>query len=146
MKYFRAYLTDTKGFEDIDISVHCDLHIFQWLMQSIKEPDNPPSLDVGNLVSILISSDFLQMDSLVKKCLRFFKDNASQIIKRPIDLDCISPKLLNRLAHIFRNDELDQVRDKRDKVVLQLGKISGTSVRRVACRKDLRATLLFADP
>jgi hypothetical protein len=78
-------------------------------MTSIKEPDRPPQLDVGNVVSILISSDFLQMVGLVTSCLAFFKDHATSIIKSPIDLSCISPPLLAQMAAIFPSELLEQV-------------------------------------
>ena len=40
MKYFERYLSDSKSADDIDISVHCDINIFDWLMRYIhrKEP------------------------------------------------------------------------------------------------------------
>jgi len=57
MKYFEKYLCDQKNIEDIDISVHCDVNIFDWLMKYIHK--KVPKLEVKNSVSILISSDFL---------------------------------------------------------------------------------------
>jgi hypothetical protein len=33
MKYFEKYLMDQKSIDDIDISVHCDIGIFDWLMR-----------------------------------------------------------------------------------------------------------------
>ena len=36
MKYFKTYLSGTSAYDDIDISVHCDVHIFDWLMQYVK--------------------------------------------------------------------------------------------------------------
>ncbi|RYH22919.1 DUF3342 domain-containing protein [archaeon] len=59
------------GYEDIDISVHCDVEIFEWLMQYIHETkySTPLRIDKNILVSILISSDFLQMDELVEVCV-----------------------------------------------------------------------------
>ena len=36
MKYFEKYLTDTTSVDDIDISVHCDIKIFEWLMRYLK--------------------------------------------------------------------------------------------------------------
>jgi hypothetical protein len=67
MKYFEKYLTEATSVDDIDISVHCDIKIFEWLMKYLKmkeggnfEPDQtPPKLDIKNVISILISSDFL---------------------------------------------------------------------------------------
>lgn len=33
MKYFEKYLTSTTILDDIDISVHCDIKIFEWLIK-----------------------------------------------------------------------------------------------------------------
>lgn len=79
MKYFEKYLTEATSVDDIDISVHCDIKIFEWLMKYLKQkdgdktvpqptdPNDPtgPKLDIKNVISILISSDFLQMKGLV---------------------------------------------------------------------------------
>src|SRR5690606_39506337 len=75
MKYFRTYITDNCSFEDIDISVHCDINIFQWLMDYINKRDGKtPQLDIAWAISILISSDFLEMDELVETTLKFVRD------------------------------------------------------------------------
>lgn len=99
MKYFDRFLTENdSGYDDIDISVHCDIDIFEWLMAYIHEPDKPPNMDKSIVVSILISSEFLQMDSLVELCLEHICSNLNDIVKLPIDLSCISEKLVNKLA------------------------------------------------
>lgn len=67
MKYFEKYLTEATSVEDIDISVHCDIKIFEWLMKYLKLKESNqfssdeiiPKLDIKNVISILISSDFL---------------------------------------------------------------------------------------
>ena len=41
MKYFEKYLKDTSSPEEIDISVHCDVNIFEWLMQYISQKEAP---------------------------------------------------------------------------------------------------------
>ena len=33
MKYFEPYLTGANAGDDLDISVHCDVYIFDWLVQ-----------------------------------------------------------------------------------------------------------------
>ena len=57
MKYFEKYLSGAKSCDDIDISVHCDINIFDWLIRYVHSAH--PKLEVKNAVSILISSDFL---------------------------------------------------------------------------------------
>jgi hypothetical protein len=101
MKYFEKFLAENEnGYDDIDISVHCDVEIFEWLMTYIHEPNNPPTIEKGIIVSILISSEFLQMDMLVEHCVQHVASNLNEIIKLPIDLSCISEKLVNRIAFI----------------------------------------------
>lgn len=78
MKYFEKYLSDSKSADDIDISVHCDINIFDWLMRYIHRKE--PVIEVKNSVSILISSDFLQMDELVEEALNYVARKISQII------------------------------------------------------------------
>ena len=36
MKYFERHLNMSDSAEDIDISVQCDLDIFEWLMKHVK--------------------------------------------------------------------------------------------------------------
>ena len=37
MKYFGEYLsTDAQHMEEVDISVHCDVQIFDWLIKYVK--------------------------------------------------------------------------------------------------------------
>lgn len=64
MGYF-ADVTAGQRLEDMDISVHCDLQIFEWLMRWVKKSDLPeevwPSLDSTNVVPILVSAGFLQV-------------------------------------------------------------------------------------
>jgi Domain of unknown function (DUF3342) len=40
-----------------------------------------PKLDQKNVVSILISADFLKIDKLVKECMDFFVSNIEEISK-----------------------------------------------------------------
>jgi hypothetical protein len=36
MKYFEKHLTMSDSADDIDISVQCDIDIFEWLMKHVK--------------------------------------------------------------------------------------------------------------
>jgi hypothetical protein len=123
MRYFERFLAENEsGYDDIDISVHCDVEIFEWLMSYIHEPDKPPVLDKAIVVSILISSEFLQMDSLVELCLENIATNLGDIIRLPIDLSCISDKLVNRLAALTQPKMLAQTKDRKDKILNKLYK------------------------
>ena len=54
MKYFAEYLsTDAQRWEDVDISVHCDVQIFDWLMKYVKRQtrDVPVPPKLGKLLA-----------------------------------------------------------------------------------------------
>lgn len=104
MKYFEKYLTEATSVDDIDISVHCDIKIFEWLMKYLKQKDSiekgqpqiipddgtGPKLDIKNVISILISSDFLQMKGLVQECIDFVIENLHDVVRLPIDMNCLN--------------------------------------------------------
>jgi hypothetical protein len=100
MKYFEKYLTGASSIDDIDISVHCDINIFDWLIKYMhKNPcEDSPKLEVNNVISILISSDFLQMSHLVGECVEFIALRISDIVRLPIDMNCLNSGLVKRIA------------------------------------------------
>lgn len=122
MKYFKSYLSSAGSLDDVDISVHCDVEIFEWLMQYIHDSFDPPKLDKAIVVSILISSEFLQMEPLVEVCLQYTATHLNEIIKLPIDLSCISEKLLNKLTILTPPRILAATKDKKDKILNKLYK------------------------
>jgi hypothetical protein len=116
MKYFESYLSASNQYDDIDISVHCDVYIFEWLMRFINNPQAPPELKCKSAVSILISSDFLRMKRLVDNCLTFVHQHINQVIKLPIDLNCINNNLVGKLAVLFSVQDLEHIEDRRNKL------------------------------
>ncbi|XP_074143098.1 SANT and BTB domain regulator of class switch recombination [Sminthopsis crassicaudata] len=122
MKYFAEYLSvDAQRWEEVDISVHCDVHIFNWLIQYVKrnskenENCDIPTLEPGNVISILISSEFLKMDSLVEQCIHYCHKHMNAIVSTPCNMNCINANLLTRIADLFTHNEVDDVKDKKDK-------------------------------
>ncbi|XP_027760034.1 uncharacterized protein KIAA1841 homolog isoform X2 [Empidonax traillii] len=122
MKYFGEYLSvDAQRWEEVDISVHCDVHIFDWLIRYVKrnardsELNEMPTLEPSNVISILISSEFLKMDSLVEKCIHYCHKNMNAIVATPCNMNCINANLVTHIADLFRHNELEELKDKRDK-------------------------------
>ncbi|XP_063085539.1 SANT and BTB domain regulator of class switch recombination isoform X2 [Cavia porcellus] len=122
MKYFAEYLSmDAQRWEEVDISVHCDVHIFNWLIKYVKRNTKEnkdcetPTLEPGNVISILISSEFLKMDSLVEQCIQYCHKNMNAIVATPCNMNCINANLLTRIADLFTHNEVDDLKDKKDK-------------------------------
>ncbi|KAM5227380.1 SANT and BTB domain regulator of class switch recombination isoform 3-T3 [Ctenodactylus gundi] len=122
MKYFAEYLSmDAQRWEEVDISVHCDVHIFNWLIKYVKRNTEEnkgcetPALEPGNVISILISSEFLKMDSLVEQCIQYCHKNMNAIVATPCNMNCINANLLTRIADLFTHNEVDDLKDKKDK-------------------------------
>lgn len=72
MGYF-ADVTSGQRLEDMDISVHCDLQIFEWLMKWVKRDtisqEMWQTLDSSNVVPILVSASFLQVKFLKRNLI-----------------------------------------------------------------------------
>ncbi|XP_058134608.1 SANT and BTB domain regulator of class switch recombination isoform X3 [Dasypus novemcinctus] len=122
MKYFAEYLSmDAQRWEEVDISVHCDVHIFNWLIKYVKRNTKEnkdceiPTLEPGNVISILISSEFLKMDSLVEQCIQYCHKNMNAIVATPCNMNCINANLLTRITDLFTHGEVDDLKDKKDK-------------------------------
>ncbi|KAL9981392.1 hypothetical protein ACROYT_G010092 [Oculina patagonica] len=126
MRYFAEYLSvEAQRWEEVDISVHCDVQIFDWLMKYVKRrlhekskstsEEKKPRLEPNNVISILISSDFLKMDALVTECIKFCHENMSSIVATPCNMNCINDKLVTRMAKLFTHTELEGIKDRKDK-------------------------------
>ncbi|KAJ3610576.1 hypothetical protein NHX12_022668 [Muraenolepis orangiensis] len=114
MRYFAEYLSvDSQRWEEVDISVHCDVQIFDWLMNYVRR--NTPAEEPSNVISILISSEFLKMDTLVEECIQYCHKHISAIVATPCNMNCINSTLAMRIADLFNHNEADDVRDKKDK-------------------------------
>ncbi|GMH66651.1 hypothetical protein TrRE_jg4022 [Triparma retinervis] len=132
MKYFKSYIPDQEvpdpdngvvaEADDIDISVHCDIYIFEFLVDYMKSPRIAPKFETSSVVSILISSEFLQMDELVVKCLRFIAQNLGAILMLPVDLTCVSDAMCAKLAKLCPAEALVGAVDKKGKLLPRLYK------------------------
>uniref|UniRef100_A0A3B4YBB6 SANT and BTB domain regulator of CSR n=1 Tax=Seriola lalandi dorsalis TaxID=1841481 RepID=A0A3B4YBB6_SERLL len=122
MRYFAEYLSvDPQRWEEVDISVHCDVQIFDWLMNYVRRNSagegnkDKPRLEPSNVISILISSEFLKMDTLVEECIQYCHKHMSAIVATPCNMNCINSNLATRIAELFNHNEADDIRDKKDK-------------------------------
>jgi hypothetical protein len=120
MRYFADYLKDEPDqIEEVDISVHCDLDIFQWLMSFVNRRSSSklPELEPRIAVSILISSDFLKMDKLVRQSLDYIHEHINEIMATNCNVSCIPDSLFHQLAKHFDNPyELEQIHDRKNKI------------------------------
>ena len=106
MPYFQKYLNEK--LTDAEISVHCDIKIFEWLINYVKKRVSKSSekrtdrgmmklkMEPPQSVSILISSYFLKMEPLVEESLEFCYRNMTEVLETNGNLNCISQPLLKR--------------------------------------------------
>eukprot|EP00359_Climacostomum_virens_P000438 CAMPEP_0204897116 /NCGR_PEP_ID=MMETSP1397-20131031/556_1 /ASSEMBLY_ACC=CAM_ASM_000891 /TAXON_ID=49980 /ORGANISM="Climacostomum Climacostomum virens, Strain Stock W-24" /LENGTH=258 /DNA_ID=CAMNT_0052064823 /DNA_START=64 /DNA_END=837 /DNA_ORIENTATION=- len=120
MKFFEPHLSGPESLEGIDITLHCSIKVFKSLMQFLHEGSSDNILKVSNVISILISSEYLQVDLLTDKCLQFIVDDINEVVKRPIDFACINDKLMRRLAGLVDVQKLDEIIDIRDKLLSRI--------------------------
>ncbi|XP_076624868.1 uncharacterized protein LOC143343648 [Colletes latitarsis] len=123
MRYF-ADITAGQKLEEIDISVHCDIVIFDWLMRWVKKDiikkSEWPILEPNNVIPIMVSASFLQMEPLLENCLQYCHVNMSSILKTSTILTCLDDNLLTRLVERFTNEDVEVLKDKKDKIQSKL--------------------------
>jgi hypothetical protein len=122
MGYFKD-ITSGQSLDDVDISVHCDIAIFEWLMNWIKHSSDAvddysgsPSLDPTNVMSILVSAAFLKMDGLVAIALRYAHGNMNKILAVTPNLNCLGEPLLTKLASLYKPSEVEDLMDRKDRI------------------------------
>ncbi|OQR97983.1 mitogen-activated protein kinase kinase kinase [Thraustotheca clavata] len=120
MRYFKGYLNEENANEDIDISVHCDVGIFEWLYSFIHASPTKPKLAIDNVTSILISSEFLQMDYLVNECTTFIGQNLESVVDMPGDLLSVSEVILESIAVKCSLEQLDVIEPRKEKLCHKL--------------------------
>lgn len=123
MKYFQKYLNVNDKNTDIDISVHCDLHVFEWLMDYINNKNSKNhALDIHNVVSILISSHFLGMDELINDCISYMCRHMNAIIELPLDLQCLDEDIIDIINEQMSIATIDAIIDPSLKIKPRLFK------------------------
>ena len=65
-------------------------------LQLLKE--NKPYFEISNLISILISADYLKMQKLVDEWIDYFIAKMNDILRLPIDMNCISSALQRKVG------------------------------------------------
>jgi len=120
MKYFEACLAGVSPDDEVEISVHCDIKVFEWLAEYMDGSQQVSSLDTKDVVSILISADFLQMNALVDECIEKMYTSLSEILALPLDLGCLPERLVMSLAQRFDENTLEKLQDSHDRLKSRL--------------------------
>ena len=127
MGYFRD-ITAGQSLEDVDISVHCDIAIFEWLMAWIKRQSDDSNVEdekkcellPSNVMSILVSATFLKMSALVDETLEYAHGNMNKILGVTHSFSSLGEPLLSRLAALYKPSEVDDLIDRRDRLQSKL--------------------------
>ena len=104
---------------DVDITVHCDCNIFEWLTKWMNSSPPPPICIFlnsfilapkgktiiinqiffsvpSNVVPILLSAAFLETTKLVEECLDFCHKHANQILDAKQSFSCLNDQLIEK--------------------------------------------------
>ncbi|XP_063227122.1 SANT and BTB domain regulator of class switch recombination-like [Bacillus rossius redtenbacheri] len=104
--------------EITEVSIHCNINTFNWLIQWIRKvdssPDQLPVLDIGNVFPVLVSAEFLVMKALISRCLQFIHENIKRINLTPNVLQILGEDTISRLCDQFANCEVEAVGEGKD--------------------------------
>uniref|UniRef100_A0A1A9WTM3 DUF3342 domain-containing protein n=1 Tax=Glossina brevipalpis TaxID=37001 RepID=A0A1A9WTM3_9MUSC len=125
MGYF-ANVTAGQNLDDIDISVHCDIQIFDWLMKWMKfsaESSISNSTSTNGNAKLYEAQPQLclaNMEPLLLDCLSYCHANLDEVVKASHNLSCLNDTIVTRLAAMFTNVELEMVQDKKERLAPRL--------------------------
>lgn len=123
MRYFHDLLHNHHLHTEIDLSMHCDICIFEWLLEFIHNHHNKPStFDITNVLSIYISSIFLKMDLLNELCIPYIIQNLIEVLQQPIDSTCISDEITQNIASYCSPYILSTIKLKKNKLLQKIYK------------------------
>lgn len=125
MCYF-GDVTAGQKLEEMDISVHCDIVIFDWLMRWVKKDiikkSEWPVFEANNVIPIMVSASFLQMEPLLEDCLIYCHNNMAEVLKTSAILTCLNDSLLTRFvsfSEAWKKKPCQKVSFCRESQVLQ---------------------------
>ncbi|XP_065562541.1 SANT and BTB domain regulator of class switch recombination-like [Artemia franciscana] len=109
MPYFSKAIKG-QDLSDVDIKVHCDVNVFDWLIRWIESQQyrslETPGLEPTNVVPIMVSASFLEMEKLVQLCLNYCHVNIHEVLATTQSFGCVSDELFQRLADMFTTEEI----------------------------------------
>lgn len=109
MVYFSSVLdqllevADRSSTTPLSLNVNCDIPIFAWLMEYVQS--RQPEILPSNVVSLILSSNFLMMDSLYQEGLRYLKEHLAEVLLTDVNMDCIPQDTVVKLAALMREEE-----------------------------------------
>ncbi|GET90087.1 hypothetical protein, conserved [Leishmania tarentolae] len=86
------------------LRARCDHATFQWLMNWIS--GKSPQITNNNVVSICLSSSFLQMQELSDNALMYLSAHLKELVPSSFDLTNLPTHLVLRLSHMVRDVDL----------------------------------------
>lgn len=60
------------------------------------------------------------MARLVDECVKFIKENLSDVVRLPIDMNCLNANLIKKISNIVSIDELINLKDRKDKLTSKI--------------------------
>ncbi|CAI2375152.1 unnamed protein product [Moneuplotes crassus] len=117
---------EIKGIDDLEITVHCQIHIFKWLMDYLNDPKGTFKLNFKNIHSILMSSDYLEMPKLADMCLEYIVDNIKHLLLQKDPIPTYKSHIAKNIARKFCEKQmdayLDSLTDEKDMILSRLFK------------------------
>ena len=92
---------EIKCIDDLEITVHCQIGIFKWLIDYVTSPSKNWDLNLKNIHSILMSSDYLDMPKLTNTWIEYFVENINQILQQKEYIPSYKSHIAKNIARKF---------------------------------------------
>ncbi|KAG8259411.1 hypothetical protein J6590_014881 [Homalodisca vitripennis] len=112
-QYF-AEVDKEYGLENLDVTLECNLNVFQWIVQWVKADIVmcKPNLNLSILKNILSMVYHLRVENLLEECLDYFHANCENALGNDNDIEYVfDDELLSKYTSWISNSELDEMND-----------------------------------
>jgi hypothetical protein len=87
---------------------------------NILRPTSDLTLNLSNIITLLVAAEYLKMDNLKVECVQFIGTHFEEICKLKINMNFLKPETLENLASLVDVEILDVMRERKDKFISKL--------------------------
>lgn len=87
---------------------------------NILRPTSDLTLNLSNIITLLVAAEYLKMDNLKEECIEFIGMYFEEICKLKINMNFLKSPTLERLSQFVDIEVLDVMRERKDKFISKL--------------------------
>lgn len=92
----------------------------QMYENTVLRPTSDLTLNLSNIITLLVAAEYLKMDKLKDECIEFIGMYFEEICKLKINMNFLKSYTLEKLSQYVDIEVLDVMRERKDKFISKL--------------------------